>query len=59
MSFMQSIDCLKDQMIEQIKNDENTGKAAQGLQSWTHVVTRGPESHNSLCRNILMYLWNM
>lgn len=56
---MQSIYCLKDQMIEQIKNDENMEKAAQGLQSWTYVVTHGPESHHSLCRNVLIYLWNM
>lgn len=50
---MQSIYCLKDQMIERIKNDENMGKAAQGLQSWTHVVTHGPESHNSLCKKYI------
>jgi len=56
---MQSIYCLKDQMIEQIKNDENTEKAAQGLQSWTYVVTHRPESHHCLCRNMLMYSWNM
>ena len=59
ISFMQSIYCLKDQMIEQIKNDENTEKAAQGLQSWTYVVTHRPESHHCLCRNMLMYSWNM
>ena len=50
---------ISQELIEKIKNDENMEKATQGLQSWTYVVTRGPESHHSLCRNILIYLWNM